>query len=520
MHPSTQTATPAYLATLELERRKRLRDRAEDITQSWEHWTRTLFPNLVTIPFAPHHEKALKWFWSHKAGRPQRPLIVILPRGGGKSTMAELGTVMVGALESRRFVLYVRATQEQADGSIDNISTLMESRALAQYYPEFADRAVDKYGNVKGWNRKRLRTASGFFVDGFGLDVAKRGIRVEEVRPDLIIFDDIDELHDSPGETDRKIRFLTLDLLPTGVPHTSVFGCQNLLLPSGVFAQLADGSADFLHNATVIGPLPAIQNITYEKRVDADTGRFVYKVTGGKPIWKGQDTEACTRLMNMWGLHSFLKEAQHEVHLSKGSLFDGVQFRTVPRVEVPPLKRIVVWVDPAVTSTDGSDASAICVAGMGFNKLVYIIHSWEGRKLPNEVMEKAIMHALEFGADKVGVETDQGGDTWRPVFDAAITRLKQLHADLKKETRWPKFASVKAGKFRVGKTPLSKADRASRVLLSAYESGAIIHVVGSTTMLEAALLRFPLSKPFDLVDAAVLAVDDLRGGFRNHAGTW
>ena len=516
---ATRTATPAYLATLELERRRRTRDRAEDIGQSWQYWTKTLFPSLVTQPFAPHHEVALDWFWTHKAGRPQKPLIVILPRGGGKSTMAELGTVMVGALESRRFVLYVRSTQDQADASVYNISALMESRKLAQYYPEFADRAIDKYGNPRGWNRTQLYTASGFFVNSFGLDVAKRGIRVEEYRPDLIIFDDVDELQDTPTETARKINLLTMDLLPTGTSVTSVFGCQNLMLPSGVFAQIADGSADFLRSAKVVGPIKAIEDMTYEKHMDEDTARYVYKITGGTPSWVGQDIDKCTTLMNLWGPFSFLKEAQHEVNLAKGSKFDGITFRTCDRVEVPPLKRVVTWVDPSISTTDRSDSCAIVVAGIDFKKTIYVLHAWEARSSPTDVIQRAIQHALAYKSETVGVETDQGGDTWRSVFEVARKNVWEQNPDLK-NVHPPRFTSIKSGKFRIGKTTLSKSERVDRILITQYEAGSIIHVAGTTAMLEAALLRFPISKPFDLVDALALAVNDLSGGFKYRAGTW
>ena len=56
------------------------------------------------------------------------------------------------------------------------------------------ERAVNKYGYSKGWNAQKLRTANGFNVLAFGLDTGARGVKLDNLRPDMIILDDIDEM--------------------------------------------------------------------------------------------------------------------------------------------------------------------------------------------------------------------------------------------------------------------------------------------------------------------------------------
>jgi len=46
--------------------------------------------------------------------------------------------------------------------------------------------------------------------------------------------------------------------------------------------------------------------------------------------------------------------------------------------ELPKFTKIVVWVDPAVTSTDQSDSQGICAGAMGVDNKKYILYSWEG----------------------------------------------------------------------------------------------------------------------------------------------
>ena len=56
-------------------------------------------------------------------------------------------------------------------------------------------------------------------------------------------------------------------------------------------------------------------------------GRMMHTIVGGTPSWRGQDIEACQKLMDRIGLRAFLREAQHEVHRREGAL-EGVH---VPR---------------------------------------------------------------------------------------------------------------------------------------------------------------------------------------------
>jgi hypothetical protein len=72
--------------------------------------------------------------------------------------------------------------------------------------------------------------------------------------------------------------------------------------------------------------------------------------------------------------------------------------------------------------------------------------------------------------------------------------------------RLPVFRSAKAGSAQA-----SKAERAAR-MLSDYERGRIVHVNGTHHALEAGLRRFPLAKPYDLVDAAYWSWHYLSGG--------
>jgi len=465
-----------------------------DIEADYRRWLPTLFPGYVGKPFAQRHHNLWRWVWAIEEGRRSRPFVGIWPRGGGKSTSCELAVAALGALKRRKYCVYVRRTQEKADESISNIAALIESSSIDKYYSDFGRRMVGKFGNAKGWRRERLRTASGFTVDALGLDSASRGAKADEQRPDLIILDDIDNKHDSPKVAQKHIDTLTTSILPAGSTELVVLAVQNLIIPHGFFAQLANGKADYLADRIMDGPYPAVQGLQYEQRTDPDTGLLRWYITEGQSTWDGQSLEVCQNQITDWGLMAFRQESQHEVNLIEGGMYDGFTFQHVAWADVPPLVRVEVWLDPAVSSNEDSDCQGIQADGIDEKKNLYRLWSWEGITSPEQALKKAILKANELNARAVGVETDQGGDAWQGAYTQAYDSLKasgELPADAYK----PSFKSAKAGSIG------SKIERAN-MMRADYDRGQIYHVIGTHGTLENALYRFPVRKPYDLHDAA------------------
>lgn len=492
----------------------------------WREWLHILFPAHCKAPFAPRHEELWDWAWAIKKGARPRPYVAVWPRGGAKSTSAEMACVAIGARKIRAYALYICETQEQADDHVQTIASLLESPQVEEYYPELASRMLGKFGNPKGWRRNRLRTSAGFTVDALGLDTAARGIKLDDQRPDLMILDDLDGEHDSPATTRKKIKTLTRKLIPAGAPNLAILAVQNLVHEDSIFSQLVDGRADFLADRIVSGPYPAIDDLEYEQRGTR------YIITGGTATWEGQPIERCQEMIDDAGISSFLSESQHDVAPPEGGVFSHLIYRRCTWDELPDLVRIAVWVDPAVTDTDQSDSHAIQADGIAADGTIYRLYSWESRTTPQKSMKRAILKALELGADSVGVETDQGGDTWQSVYDMAWREIVDAEtimpmpfspteqAEANSETREarnamqrrkPKFRQAKAG---AGHGP--KVHRANQMLAD-YERGKIIHVEGTHQTLEHALRRFPITKPYDLTDCSYWSWYDLRHGKRGWA---
>lgn len=106
----------------------------------------------------------------------------------------------------------------------------------------------------------------------------------------------------------------------------------------------------------------------------------------------------------------------------------------------PELTRVVVAVDPPVTSTAASDACGILVAGVGVDKRAYVLadRTLQGRE-PNVWAKAAFAAYDEFDADALVAEVNQGGDLIAgvlqqfrenvPVTQVRATRGKYLRAE-------------------------------------------------------------------------------------------
>lgn len=77
---------------------------------------------------------------------------------------------------------------------------------------------------------------------------------------------------------------------------------------------------------------------------------------------------------------------------------------------VPDLSRIVVALDPAVTSNAESDMTGIVVAGIDVNGVAYVLGDYTDRLSPQGWASKAIELYHQHQADRIVAEVNQGGD--------------------------------------------------------------------------------------------------------------
>lgn len=81
------------------------------------------------------------------------------------------------------------------------------------------------------------------------------------------------------------------------------------------------------------------------------------------------------------------------------------------RVDAAPvLRRVVVAIDPAVTSGDDSDATGIVAAGIGLDGHIYVLHDRTCRESPERWARIAVELYDEVQGDRIVAEVNNGGD--------------------------------------------------------------------------------------------------------------
>ena len=162
------------------------------------------------------------------------------------------------------------------------------------------------------------------------------------------------------------------------------------------------------------------------------------------------------------------------------------------RVQKPPhLTRVVVGIDPAVTSGDESDSTGIVVAGLSPDGHYYILADYTLKASPQVWAEKAVYAFELHKADRIIAETNNGGDL-------VVHLLQQV-----KNT-----VPVKKVTASRGKTVRAEP-------IAALSEQGKLHMVGYFPELEDELCEYEpgiSTKSPDRMDAMVWAVTELSEG--------
>lgn len=104
---------------------------------------------------------------------------------------------------------------------------------------------------------------------------------------------------------------------------------------------------------------------------------------------------------------------------------------------VPELSRIVVAIDPSVTSGDSSDETGIIVAGRGVSGDGYVLADASDRMAPHEWAREAVRLYHRFKADRIVAEVNQGGQMVEETIHAVDPNVPftAVHASRGKVTR-------------------------------------------------------------------------------------
>lgn len=105
--------------------------------------------------------------------------------------------------------------------------------------------------------------------------------------------------------------------------------------------------------------------------------------------------------------------------------------------KMPEMRRVVVGVDPAITSKVDSNLTGIVVAGLGVDDRGYVIADGSGRYSPDGWAKRAVSLFESTRADRFVAEGNQGGEMVRHTINSVMPNapVRIVHASRGKQAR-------------------------------------------------------------------------------------
>lgn len=406
----------------------------------------------------------------------------IAPRETGKSTWWFLILPLWAAATGvRRFAVAFAHADNQATGHLATFKRELETNALLRAdFPELCEPArKPSSGSTLADRQGMLHTQSGFVFAARGVDTASLGLKVGEVRPDLLIFDDIepDEARYSKDLAEKRRGTITDALLPLNI-RAAVVMVGTVTMPGSIMHQMVRvslGSDD-----------PELKWIKDEKIIPHHHKPILTNPDGTeRSMWP--EKWSLSWLCSMRHTRSFKKNYENDPMGRDGSYWtsDDFVYGTVG-VEAT---RWILQLDPAVTTKDKSDYTGWAIVAYrppsredpARKPMAEVIASGKVR-LAGEALRAWVLATLarHEKIKAVRVEVNQGGELWFTVLHDMPVKVLVHTSNESKEVR---FAYA----------------------LDLYHRGHVLHREPMRE-LEEQMVSFPKAPYDDIADAAVCGV--------------
>lgn len=195
-------ATPIDLTESSVDKLKRI----QRLEENDEEWFKYYFPNFYTSEPAPFHLKSTKKVMNNAEYYLVRSWARELSKSG-RTMMEVLKLALTG---KKKNILLVSNSYDNAN------RLLMPYKAIL----ERNNRIINDYGPQKrigSWEDGEFTTRGGVAFRALGAGQSPRGTRNNEIRPDVILIDDIDTDAEclNPELIEKKIKWINEALIPT-----------------------------------------------------------------------------------------------------------------------------------------------------------------------------------------------------------------------------------------------------------------------------------------------------------------
>ena len=378
--------------------------------------------------------------WTKPLGKPgEHRDCFIAPRQCGKSTWVfHILPIWAAAHGHRKYIIAFSDSEDQAMAWLRNFKMELDSNSLLQTdFPELCS-TTKKSNSGKAYmdNRNATQRANGFVFQAKGVDSAILGANIGGLRPEVILFDDIEPPEANYGPTElkkRKSTILETHLYLNTFANVAFVGTttmQGSLVDQ--MRKVGEAWAEFEGDTdtfkTTLDPEHRwvvdnnIKTHYYPAVVDTPEG----EVSLWPEMWPLEDWD------DVRGTREFAKNMMNKPIAGEEGYWQDEDI-VVDRTEY---SNVILVIDPAVTTARRSDYSAFAVVARGaHDKRIHVLHASQIKGDSDALREHAKTLIDTFGVGVVLVETNQGGNLWRQVFKGLPARFRFITQRAKKEVR-------------------------------------------------------------------------------------
>jgi hypothetical protein len=316
------------------------KNRIAKLEANTEDWFKYYFPLYASAPAAPFHKKATaEWIENERIY-----VVRAWSRELAKSTRAMMEDLYLMLTGKSKFKIQVSANWESAVKLLAPYKINLESN----------QRIINDYGEQKrtgSWEEGLFTTRSGFGFAAIGAGQSPRGIRLEEMRPDIIDVDDIDTDEDcrNPKIIKQKWEWVEQALMGT----LSVSGKKRVRFNGNIIAKYC---------------------CITEAIKKADTVDIInIRDKNGLSSWPQKNSEVDIDYTLSKISYISAQKEYYNNPISEGTVFKEMHYKRLPSLSL--YKFLVCYIDLSYKATAKNDYKAAVLMGK-YKDEYHIVKCW------------------------------------------------------------------------------------------------------------------------------------------------
>jgi hypothetical protein len=342
-------------------------------------------PIVFRYLFPPVFKSIWEWLLSYvNRSRDFSQLAIGLPRGFGKTMLIKIFILFCVLFTRKKFILIICGTQTKANNIISDIMSMLSEQNIKRIFGDWKIGAeIDRQDLKKFGFRGR-----NIIIMGAGAESDIRGITLENERPDIMIFDDIQTREDADSETVSNK--LETWMVGTAMKAKSPHGCLFVFI-----ANMYPTKYSLLRKLK--------HNPTWTKFIAGGI------LSDGTSLW--EELQPIKQLMReyendlaMGRPEVFFAEVLNDENASVNNLVDLNKLPEYPFQQDEIHAGNFLIIDPA-TDKVGADAVSICYFEIhnGYPVCKQII---EGRLSPGDTISESLKIALTRNCRVIAIEAN------------------------------------------------------------------------------------------------------------------